>query len=85
MNRTHAHRTPNPHSAAPSSAGTSIPTTLAAPTPKCAPTHKPKNEAPHASSGVRSQPITTSAWASQRGTQALRTRENSASAVSETV
>jgi hypothetical protein len=34
---------------------------------------------------VRSQPITTSAWASQRGTQALRTRENSARTVSETV
>ena len=85
MKRTHAHNTPKPQIAAPSNAGVSIPSGLVAPVPKCAPIHNPKNEAPQAKSGVRSQPITTSAWASQRGTQALRTRENSARTVSETV
>jgi len=85
MKRTHVHNTPKPQIAAPSNAGASIPSGLVAPVPKCAPIHNPKNEAPQAKSGVRSQPSTTSAWASQRGTQALRTKENSARTVSETV
>ena len=85
MKRTHVHSTPKPPSAAPINAGASIASGLLAPPPKCAPIHNPKNEAPQARSGVRSQPMTTSAWASQRGTQFFRTREKRARNESATV
>ncbi len=85
MKRTQIHKTLNPPSAAPTSAGASMAIGPVAPVPKWAPNQSPKNEAPQASSGVRSQPITTNACASQRGTQALRTRESTASTLRDTV
>ena len=67
MKRTQAHSVLNPSSAAPSRAGASMVNGRVERTATCAPAQRPKNEAPQAQSGVRSQPTTTSACASQRG------------------
>src|SRR3989442_9342753 len=67
MRRTHAQRAPKPASAATPTAVPSITSGWLSRTPTSAPSHSPKYEAPHATTGVRSQPTTTSRGASQRG------------------
>lgn len=91
MKRTQAHSVAKPSSTAPSTAGASIASGWVKRPARWAPAQRPKNEAPQAQSGVRSQPTTTSACASQRGSPAALTRyafralKKRASAVSVTV
>src|SRR5882762_4350686 len=88
MKRTHAARAARPQSAAPDPATASMVTGCEKRSATNAPAHSPTYEAPHARSGVRSHPHTTSRWASQRGTRpsryALRARAKTTSAGSVT-
>src|SRR5207249_2230682 len=68
MNRTHIASAANPNSAAPSPATANMVSGAVKRVPTRAPTHKPAYEAPHASSGVTSQPRTMRRCANQRGT-----------------
>lgn len=74
MNRTQSKSVPNPQSAAPATPGAISATGLLDRSPTWAPSHIPKNEAPQAQSGVRSQPTTMHACANQRGIPATLTR-----------
>src|SRR5213083_341318 len=68
MKRTHMASAANPKMAAPSAATPSMTRGRDNRAATTAPSHRPAYDAPHANTGVKSHPSTTSRWASQRGT-----------------
>jgi hypothetical protein len=71
MKRTHTAIIARPERTAPATATANIVTGCENRIASSAPAHNPTYEAPHARTGVRSHPNTTSRWASQRGMRPL--------------